>query len=90
MNTKLDTKFVNVGNAQSKKLSCDIGCPQGCVLSPILFSVYTDFIKLNCDNVKVIKYADDMAIIGLELQTANYITKLFTFYWAMFLCESYS
>ena len=58
-------QFVNIGNVQSKKLSCDIGCPQGCVLSPIMFSVYTDFIKSNCDSVKIFKYADDMAIVGL-------------------------
>ena len=36
---------VHVGSAQFKKLSCDIGCPQGCVSSPVLFSVYTDFFK---------------------------------------------
>ena len=50
---------------KSDVLSCNIGCPQGCVLSPVLFSIYTDFIRSGHDNIKLFKYADDMAIVGL-------------------------
>jgi hypothetical protein len=58
-------QFVRLGNSQSTPLNCDIGCPQGCVLSPILFSIYTDFIQTEHESIKILKYADDMAIIGL-------------------------
>ena len=64
-------QFVRLGNSQSTPLHCDIGCPQGCVLSPILFSIYTDFIQTEHESIKILKYADDMAIIGLlDFKTA--------------------
>ena len=58
-------QFVRINKNQSSVLSCDIGCPQGCVLSPISFSIYTDFIQSEHTNVKILKYVDDMAIVGL-------------------------
>ena len=58
-------QFVRLGKTQSNTLNCDIGCPQGCVLSPILFSIYTNFIQSEHENIKIFKYADDMAIVGL-------------------------
>ena len=58
-------QYVTVGKQKSDTFNCSVGCPQGCVLSPVLFSIYTDFIQSVHPNVKILKYADDMAIIGL-------------------------
>ncbi len=41
--------------------------PQGCVLSPLLFSLYTNELQCNSKNLSLIKYADDMALVaGLQ------------------------
>ena len=57
-------QYVRIGNNHSDILNCDIGAPQGCVLSPILFSMYTSFIQSELENMNIFKYADDMAIAG--------------------------
>ena len=57
--------IVNIGNHKSNVISCDIGCPQGCVHSPFLFSIYTEVLQSEYDNVKLFKIPDDMALIAL-------------------------
>ena len=37
---------------------------QGCVLSPILFVLYTNDCRSSSDDISVLKYADDTAIVG--------------------------
>ncbi len=39
--------------------------PQGCVLSPLLFSLYTNDCTINDPSVKLLKFADDTTVIGL-------------------------
>ncbi|KAK3561940.1 hypothetical protein QTP86_019065, partial [Hemibagrus guttatus] len=41
------------------------GAPQGCVLSPLLFSLYTNDCNSKHPSVKLLKFADDTTVIGL-------------------------
>ena len=41
-------------------LCSNTGAPQGCILSPFLFSVYTNEVQSRHPNIKLFKYADDM------------------------------
>ena len=58
-------QHVKIDNYKSDILRSNTGAPQGCVLSPFLFSVYTNEVQSRHPNIKVFKYADDMAIVGL-------------------------
>ena len=48
----------------SDEIIVNCGAPQGCVLSPILFSIYANAISCNNSLLTLIKYADDMALVG--------------------------
>ncbi len=56
---------VRISNHTSSVLTLNTGVPQGCVLSPILFSLF----KHNCIPVhgseSLIKFADDTTVVGL-------------------------
>ncbi|KAK2905565.1 hypothetical protein Q8A73_009508 [Channa argus] len=55
---------VRIGNRTSARLITNIGTPQGCVLSPILYTLFTyDCVASHKDNI-ILKFADDTAVIG--------------------------
>ena len=57
------------------------GCPQGTVLSPYLFSIYTSDSRESHEQCSLCKYADDTALTGLIVNEdyVHYINALNTF-----------
>ena len=58
-------QYVRTQFESSSVLTLNTGAPQGCVLSPILFLLYTNALQWNSSQVFVEKYADDTVIVGL-------------------------
>ena len=58
-------QYVRTIAGPTKSISISTGTPQGCVLSPVLFSLYTNPMKSSTENVHFLKYADDTVIVGL-------------------------
>ncbi|TWW53951.1 putative RNA-directed DNA polymerase from transposon BS [Takifugu flavidus] len=58
-------QYVRLGKTVSDSVSISPGSPQGCVLSPLLFSLYTNCCTSSHQSVKLIKFADDTTLIGL-------------------------
>ena len=58
-------QYVRTNHEVSKTLVLNAGAPQGCVLSPVLFVLYTNDMRWNTNNVFITKYADDTIIAGL-------------------------
>ncbi len=58
-------QLVRLGKFSSSNRTICIGAPQGCVLSPLLFSLYTNDCTSKDPSVKLLKFADDTTLIGL-------------------------
>ena len=57
--------MVKVGNNTSTSLILNTGALQGCVLSPLLSSLFThDYVATHTSN-SIIKFADDTTVVGL-------------------------
>ena len=59
------SQTVRIGNLVSSPLVINTGAPQGCVLSPLLYSLYTYDCKPRYDSNIIVKFADDTTVIGL-------------------------
>ena len=60
------TQFVDINKTVSCILTTNTGAPQGCVLSPVLYTLYTNDFIVTHKHVHLLKFADDSAIVGLS------------------------
>ena len=63
----------------SDLLVTNTGAPQGTVLAPILFSIYTNDCSTVFDNIPILKYADDtsiQALVSNDIDLCNYYSEI--------------
>ena len=58
-------------NNVSSMITTQTGMPQGTVLSPVLFILYTDSLRSTTEKAAVIKYADDTVLLGFVSNDAD-------------------
>ena len=58
-------QVTQIGTKKSAAITINTGTPQGSVVSPILYILYTDDLRATTCNCKILKYADDTAIVGV-------------------------
>ncbi len=58
-------QLVSLGKYTSSTRTISTGAPQGCVCSPLLFSLYTNDCTAKDPSVKLLKFVDDTTLIGL-------------------------
>jgi hypothetical protein len=59
------TQVVRVGSNMSAMLIFNTGAPQGCVLSPLLCSLFTHNCVAKHNSNTIIKFADNTTVVGL-------------------------
>ncbi len=54
-----------MGQFTSNSIPLNVGAPQGCVLSPLLYSLYTHDCVSSHSSTSIVKFADDTVVLGL-------------------------
>ncbi len=58
-------QVVKVGQFTSNSITLNIGAPQSCVLSPLLYSLHTHDCVSSHSSTSIVKFADDTVVLGL-------------------------
>ncbi len=58
-------QVVKVDQFTSNSITLNVGAPQGCVLSPLLYSLYTHDCVSYHSSTSTVKFADDTVVLGL-------------------------
>ncbi|KAL0969788.1 hypothetical protein UPYG_G00232300 [Umbra pygmaea] len=62
---KIKPQYVRLENSVSSTVLSSMGAPQGTVLAPFLFTIYTADFQYNTDRCFLQKYSDDTTVVGL-------------------------
>ena len=75
------TQYVKLNETISNLCKLNSGAPQGCVLSPTLYTLYTNDYRVKHSDTSLIKFADDSAFQGLFTNglDSNYIEEVHRF-----------
>ena len=65
-------QFVKVNNSASSILCTSTGAPQGTVISPVLFSLYTNSLRGSDSASMAVKFADDTALVDTSNSPAHF------------------
>ncbi len=58
-------QVVKMGQFTSNSNTLNVGAPQGCVLSPLLYSLYTQDCVSSHSSTSIVKFADDTVVLAL-------------------------
>ncbi len=58
-------QVVKMGQFTSNSITLNVGAPQGCVLSSLLYSLYTHDCVSSHSSTSIVKFADDTVVLGL-------------------------
>ena len=73
-------QYVSIDSCTSSTVSTSTGAPQGCVLSAVLFILYTNDCRSSTEDVHYIKFSDDSSIVDCSVHPSDYESEALKFF----------